>query len=79
MYFIKCNKCGKQYAGSCKTKFRCRPNNYNSTHGKFRNKRQVPKEALKQNIFDEHFCLVYRNGTQDWIHKLDTFFPNGLN
>ena len=63
-------------------------------------KKQVPKEALKQKVFHEHFCSDGHNGIQDWIitlieqvddekflrqrelfwaHKLDTFYPNGLN
>ena len=63
-------------------------------------KKQVPKEALKQKVFHEHFCSGGHNGIQDWIialieqvddekflrqrelfwaHKLDTFYPNGLN
>ena len=71
-----------------------------STHRKFKNKKQVPKEALKQKIFHEHFCSDDHNGIQDWVialieqvddekflrqrelfwaHKLDTFYPNGLN
>ena len=70
------------------------------THHKFKNKKQVPKEALKQKIFHEHFCSDDHNGIQDWVitlieqvdnekflrqrelfwaHKLDTFYPNGLN
>ena len=31
-----------------------RANNYKSTHRKFENQKQVPKEALKQKIFNEH-------------------------
>ena len=100
VYLIECNQCRKQYTGSSKTKFRYRANNYKSTHRKFKNKKQVPKEALKQKVFHEHFCLDDYNGIQDWVitlieqvddekflrqrelfwaHKLDTFYPNGLN
>ena len=81
---------GKRYTGSSKTKF-----NYESTHGKFKNKKQVSKEVLRQNIFSgDH------NDIQDWVinfikqvdnenflrqkelvcvHILDMFKPNGLN
>ena len=79
-------------------KFRYRDNNYKSTHRKFKNKKQVPREALK--IFHEHFCSDDHNVIQDWVitlieqvddekflrqkelfwaHKLDMFYPNGLN
>ena len=51
--------------GSCKTKFRCRANSYKSTHLKFKNEKQVPKEELKQKHFHEHFCSDDHNGIQD--------------
>ena len=90
----------EQYTGSSKTKFRHRANSYKSTHRKFENKKQVPKEALKQKISHKLFCSDGHNGIQDWAitlieqvddekflrqrelfwaHKLDTFYPNGLN
>ena len=66
VYLIECNQCWKQYTGSSKTKFRYRANNYKSTHCKFKNKKQVPKEALKQKVFHE-LCLDDHNGIQDWV------------
>ena len=62
VYLIECNQCWKQYTGSSKTKFRYRANNYKSTHRKFKNKKQVPKEALKQKVFHEQFCSDGHNG-----------------
>ena len=55
-YLIECEICGKQYAGSTKTKFRSRANNYKSTQRIFVNKEAVPKLALKQKRFHEHYC-----------------------
>ena len=70
VYLIECNQCWKQYTGISKTKFRYRANNYKSTHRKLKNKKQVPKEALKQKIFHEHFCSDEHNGIQDWVITL---------
>ena len=70
VYLIECNQCWKQYTGSSKTKFRYRANNYKSTHRKFKNKKQVPKEAVKQKLFHEHFCSDDHNGIQDWVITL---------
>ena len=47
VYLIECNERGKHYTGSYKTKFRYGANNYESTHCIFKNKRKVPKKALK--------------------------------
>ena len=68
--FIECNQFWKQYTGSTKTKIRYRANNYKSTNLKFKDKKQVPKEALKQNIFHKHFCSGDYNGIQDWVITL---------
>ena len=64
VYLIECNQCWKQYTGSSKTKFRYRANNYKSTDRKFKNQKRVPKEALKQKVFCEHFDSVGNNGIQ---------------
>ena len=48
--------CGAKQTGSTKTKFRSRANNYESTQRKFVNKEAVPKQALKQKRFREHYC-----------------------
>ena len=61
-YLIECNQCWKQCTGSSKTEFRYRANNYKSFHHKFKNKKQVPKEALKQKVLHEHFCSDDHNG-----------------
>ena len=45
-------------------------NNYKSTHRKFKNKKQVAKETLKQKTFLEHFCADDHNGIQDWVTAL---------
>ena len=70
VYLIECNQCWKQYTISSKTKFRYRTNGYKSTHRKFKNKIQIPKEALKQKNFHEHFCSDNHNGIQDWVITL---------
>ena len=49
VHLIKCIQCWKQYTGSSKTKFRHEANKI--IYRKFENKKQVPKEALKQKIF----------------------------
>ena len=56
VYLIECEICGEQYTGSTKTNFISRANNYNSTQRKFVNKVAVPKQALKQQHFHEHYC-----------------------
>ena len=70
IYLIECNQCWKQYTGNSKTKFRYRAINYKSTRYKIKNKKEVPKEALKQKIFHEHFCSDDHNGMQDWVITL---------
>ena len=70
VYFIECEICGEQYTGSTKTKFRSRANNYKSTQRKFVNKEAVPKQALKQKRFHEHYCSERHHGIQDWAVAL---------
>ena len=52
---------------STKTKFRSRANVYKGTQRKFVNKVAVPKQALKQKRFHEHYCSDRHNGTEDWV------------
>ena len=66
VYLIECEICGEQYTGSTKTKFISRANSYKSTQRKFVNKEAVPKQALKQQRFHEHYCSDGHNGIQDW-------------
>ena len=61
-YLIECKICGEQYTGSAKTKFSSRANNYKSTQRKFMNKEAVPKQALKEKRFHEHYCSDGHNG-----------------
>ena len=70
VYLIECEICGQQYTGSTKPKFRSRANNYKSTQRKFVNKEAVPKQALKQKRFHEHYCSDRHNGIQDWVINL---------
>ena len=70
VYLIKCNQCWKQYTGSSKTKFCYWANNYKSINRKFNDKKQLPKEALKQNILHEHFCSADHNGIKEWLITL---------
>ena len=65
VYLIECEICGEQYTRSTKTKFRSRVNNYKSTQRKFVNKEAVPKQALKQKLFHEHYCSDRHNGIED--------------
>ena len=69
-YLIECEICGKQYAGSKKTKFRSTANNYKSKQRIFVNKEAVPKQALKQKRFHEHYCSDRHNGIEDWVITL---------
>ena len=68
VYLIECKICGEQY--TAKTKFRSRANNYNSTHRKFMSKEAVPKQALKQKRFHEHYCPDSHNVIEDWVITL---------
>ena len=70
VYLIECEICGEQYTGSARTKFRSRANNYKSTQRKFVNKEAVPKQALKQKGFHEHYCSDRHNGIEDWVITL---------
>ena len=63
-------RCGEQYTGSTKTKFRSRANNYKSTQRKFVNKQASPKQALKQKCFHEHYCSDRHNCIEDWVITL---------
>ena len=77
VYLIEYKICGEQYTGSTKTKFRSTVNNYKSTQRKFMNKEAVPKQALKQKRFHEHYCSDRHNSIEDWVITLtdsaDTF------
>ena len=70
IYLIEYNQCWKQYTDSSKSKFLYRVNNDKSTHHKFKNKKQVPKVALKQKIFHEQYCSDDHSGIQDWVITL---------
>ena len=70
VYLIECELCGEQYTGSTKTKFRSRENNYKSTQRKFVNKEAVPKQALIQKRFQEHYCSDRHNSIEDWVVTL---------
>ena len=70
VYLIECEICGEQYTGSTKTKFRSRANNYKSTQRKFVNKEAVPKQALEQKFFHEHYCSDRHNGIEYWVITL---------
>ena len=67
VYLIECEICSKQYTSSAKTKFRSRANNYKNTQRKFVNKEAVPKQALKQKHFHEHYCSDRHSGIEDWV------------
>ena len=70
VYLIECEICGEQYTGNTKTKFVSTANNYNSTQRKFVKKVAVPKQALKQQHFHEHYCSDGHNGIEDWVITL---------
>ena len=70
VYLIEYETCGEQYTGCKKTKFRSRANNYERTQRKFVKKEAVPKQALKQKRFDEHYCSDRHNGIEDWVIAL---------
>ena len=95
VYLIECEICGEKYTGSTKAKFTSRANNYKSTQRKFVNKEAVPKQALKQKRFHEHYCSDRHNGIENWVitlidsadtlkelywmYKLKTYVPYGFN
>ena len=70
VYLIEYEIWGEQYTGSTKTKFRSRANNYKRKQRKFVNKETVPKQALKQKRFHEHYCSDRQNGIEDWVITL---------
>ena len=70
VYLIEYEICGEQYIGSTKTMFRSKTNNYKSTQRKFVKKEAVPKQALKQKPFHEHYCSDRHNGIRDWVITL---------
>ena len=70
VYLIECEIFGEQYTGITKTKFRSRANNYKSTQRKIMNKKAVPKQALKQKRFHEHYYSDGHNGIEDWVITL---------
>ena len=70
VYLIECEICGEQYTGRTKTKFRSTAKNYKSTQRKCVNKEAVPKQALKQKLFHEHYWSGRQNGIQDWVITL---------
>ena len=70
VYWIEWEKCGEQCTGNTKTKFRCRANNYKRTQRKFVNKEAVPKQAVKEKRFHEHYCSDRHNGIEDWVITL---------
>ena len=57
----------EQYTGSSNIRFRYIANNYKSTHLQFKDKKQVPKEALKQKHFPGTLLLKWPQCIQDWI------------
>ena len=67
---IECKICAEQYTGSTKTKFRSRASNPTSTKRKSVNKETVPKQALKQKCFHEHYCADRHNEIADWVINL---------
>ena len=70
VHLIECNICCEQYTRSTKIKFRSRVNDYKNTQRKFMNKEAVPKQALKQKRFHEHYCSNRHNGIEDWVITL---------
>ena len=70
VYWIEWEKCGEQCTGNTKTKFRCRANNYKRTQRKFVNKEAVPKQAVKEKRFHEHYGSDRHNGIEDSVITL---------
>ena len=70
VYLTECEIYGEQCTGSTKTTFWSRANNYKSTQRKFVNKEAVPKQALKQKRFHEHYCSDRHNSIEDWVITL---------
>ena len=61
---------GEKYNDSAKSKFRSRANNNKSTQRNFVSKEAVPRQALKQRYFHEHYCSDKLNGIEDWVFTL---------
>ena len=70
VYLTDCQICGEKYTDSTKTKFRPLASDYKSTQRKFVNKEEVPKQALKQNRFPEHYCSDRHSSIEDWVITL---------
>ena len=74
IYLFECKQCQYRfpYAGSTKTKFRYRINNYKSTHRKFRKKYVekelaivIKKSELKQKLLHEYYCSEGHQGIEN--------------
>ena len=70
VYLMECQVYVGQYTGSIKTKFWSRTKSYESTHRKFMNKKEGPKQALKQKCFHEHYFTQSNTGIEDWVTTL---------
>ena len=75
IYLFECKQCQYRfpYVDCTKTKFRCRINNYKSTHRKFRKRCVeknlaivIKKSGLKQKLFHEHHCSEGHQGIENW-------------
>ena len=94
VYLLTCKVCKIQYVGSCTTKFRLRFNNYKSCYDRHKVK-SVPQQQLHSHFdkvdhngfSDFEFTLIdqgndlncVRKREMFWQHKLNTFYPHGLN
>ena len=95
IYLVQCKTCGKQYVGSCTTKFRMRFNNYKNCYKKHQIGQIVPQQSFHNHfnqdthngiddweftIIDQGSCLeTVRKKESFWQDTLNTFSPFGLN
>jgi len=95
VYLVTCKTCNIQYVGSTVTKFRFRFNNYKSCNRSFSVGNSVTQASFHHHFHqsghnetkDWSFTLIdqadnintLRHKESFWQHKLNTFFPNGLN
>ena len=94
VYLSECKKCRNLYVGKTETKFSVRLNNYKSAHQSFKTKKQGTQKLFHRYYLQDnyegkdnwHFTTNNQSTANTKLylevyvqHRLNTFFPNGLN
>ena len=94
VYLSGCKKCRNLYVGKAETKFSKRLNNYKSPHQSFKTKKQGTQKLFHRYYLQDNYegkdkwqlTIIDQStgNTKLYLevygqHRLNTFFPNGLN